>query len=85
MNERHLTYEAQKRELIVIPDMHVASNNNPLFENDHPLSVRDKSMWNQYFLDNKLWQEIEKDIRRTRTEMEFFCDAFDKSQRWNKE
>ena len=32
-----------------------------------------------------IWQEIEKDIRRTRTDMQFFTDAFDPSQREQKD
>jgi hypothetical protein len=61
----------------VIPDMDNEENNNKNYDNDHPLSVKKKSIWNQYFQDNVIWQEIEKDIRRTRTDMQFFSDAFD--------
>jgi len=59
--------------------------NNKNYKNDHPLSIQKQSLWNQYFLDNVIWQEIEKDIRRTRTDMKFFMDAFDEKDRSNTE
>lgn len=42
---------------------------------DHPLSVNKNSQWNQYFLDLDIWDEIEKDVKRTRTDMNFFYTA----------
>ena len=69
MKENLSTYEGLQKMLIVIPDMQNEENNNPNFINDHPLSIAKKSLWNQYFFDNVIWQEIEKDIRRTRTDM----------------
>lgn len=44
---------------------------------DHPLNTQDESLWNRYFVDQELWVEIEKDVRRTRSDMEFFTDARD--------
>ena len=32
-----------------------------------------------------IWQEIEKDIRRTRTDMQFFTDSFDEKDRDKKD
>lgn len=76
MKEQKEVYEGISGDLIVIPNMEEPDLNNPNFINDHPLSVDRKSIWNQYFVDNVVWQEIEKDIRRTRTDMQFFMDAF---------
>ena len=53
----------------MIPDLDNPENNNKNYTNDHPLSIKKTSLWNQYFVDNVIWQEIEKDIRRTRTDM----------------
>jgi len=39
---------------------------------DHPLSRSTNSVWNTFFKDQEIWDEIEKDVKRTRTEMGFF-------------
>lgn len=85
MKNQKKVYDDLKVDLIVIPDMDNEENNNKNYDNDHPLSVKKKSLWNQYFQDNIIWQEIEKDIRRTRTDMQFFTDAYDDSRRHEKE
>lgn len=83
MRENKKTYDYYMETIIVIPDMENEEKNNKNFVNDHPLSVNQKSLWNQYFIDNTIWQEIEKDIRRTRTDMQFFTDAYDPKERHN--
>ena len=55
MEENLKVYSGLYKQLIVIPDMQNESNNNPLFINDHPLSINQKSLWNQYFFDNVIW------------------------------
>lgn len=32
-------------------------------------------MWTGYFEDMEIWEEIEKDVKRTRTEMQYFGKA----------
>jgi hypothetical protein len=44
---------------------------------DHPLSTNQNSLWNTFFKDQELWDEIEKDVKRTRREMNFFSKAVD--------
>jgi len=44
---------------------------------DHPLSTQSSSTWNKYYNDKGLWEEIEKDVKRTRVEMAFFMMAVD--------
>ncbi len=39
---------------------------------DHPLATTKESKWKSYFEDQALLDEIEKDVRRTRTHMHFF-------------
>lgn len=39
---------------------------------DHPLSTSKTSGWNTLFKDRELWDEIEKDTRRTRKEISLF-------------
>ena len=41
-------------------------------KNDHPLSLEKNSNWNKYFIEYNLLEDIQKDIRRTRTHMSFF-------------
>jgi len=42
--------------------------------NDHPLSNEKTSNWNNFFNDQKLWDEIEKDTKRTKNHSPFFSD-----------
>ena len=44
---------------------------------DHPLSKSKESDWNILFKDLELWDEIEKDTKRTRSEISFFLDKTD--------
>ena len=39
---------------------------------DHPLSKKEDSNYNKLFKDQDLWEDIEKDTKRTRSEMDFF-------------
>jgi hypothetical protein len=39
---------------------------------DHPLSKSKDSIWAKYHEDKDIWEEIEKDIKRTRNEIHFF-------------
>ncbi len=65
----------------MIPNLNEPEKNNKNFINDHPLSIGNKSLWNQYFHDCEIWQEIEKDVRRTRNDINFFKDAFNAEER----
>ena len=47
---------------------------------DHPLSTAKTSVWHQFYKDQEIWDEIEKDVKRTRTEMGYFCKALDPSR-----
>lgn len=44
---------------------------------DHPLNRSKESDWNVLFKDLELWDEIEKDTKRTRSEISFFLDKTD--------
>ena len=41
---------------------------------DHPLSREKNSNWNNFFNDQKLWDEVEKDTKRTKKYSSFFAD-----------
>lgn len=42
---------------------------------DHPLSTSKNSEWNTFFKDRELWDEIDKDTRRTRREISLFSQS----------
>ena len=42
---------------------------------DHPLSVAQDSVWAQFHKDREVWEEIEKDVKRTRNEIALFVRA----------
>ena len=37
-------------------------------------------MWNQYFKDREIWEEIDKDVKRTRSDMNFFNQPVDQEK-----
>ena len=76
--ENYQTYEDFKRELIVKPKVKDEEQKSKIV--DHPLSRSTNSVWNTFFKDQELWDEIEKDVKRTRTDMYFFYLALDESR-----
>ncbi|KAG6479284.1 hypothetical protein ZIOFF_062747 [Zingiber officinale] len=40
---------------------------------EHPLSLSKTSVWNQYFQEAEILEQIDRDVKRTHPEMEFFC------------
>ena len=49
--------------------------------NDHPLSKSENSHWKKFFADTELWEEIEKDTKRTRSDMHFFLSPTNKKEK----
>ena len=47
---------------------------------DHPLSTAQTSVWNTFFKDQEIWDEIEKDVKRTRSDLGYFQKALDKTR-----
>ena len=39
------------------------------------IAPENQSMWKNYFDDVEIWEEIEKDIKRTRSEIDYFGKA----------
>ncbi len=75
LKQQKAAYEDWRKELIVEPYL-VESE---YVVTDHPLSVGKDSLWSKFFKDQELWEEIEKDVRRTRSDMTFFIEAVDLS------
>jgi hypothetical protein len=42
---------------------------------DHPLNKQNDSKFKKFYDDKELWEEIEKDVKRTRVELAFFMQA----------
>lgn len=40
---------------------------------DHPLSLGSTSVWHQYFQDSELSEQIDRDVKRTHPDIQFFC------------
>jgi TBC1 domain family member 13 len=77
MLSRHKeSYRQFMEELIIKPSLESDSAES----SDHPLSIDIKSEWCMYFKDQELWEEIEKDVKRTRTDTGFFTSAIDPSK-----
>ncbi|KAF3794154.1 TBC1 domain family member 13 [Nymphaea thermarum] len=40
---------------------------------EHPLSLGETSIWNKFFQDTEIMKQIDRDIKRTHPDMDFFC------------
>ncbi|CAM6101401.1 unnamed protein product [Calypogeia fissa] len=61
---------------------HLASNDDDgrgflqrqdITHDDHPLSLGSTSVWHQYFQDSELSEQIDRDVKRTHPDIQFFC------------
>lgn len=43
-----------------------------IVRDEHPLSLGKTSVWNQYFQESEIVEQIDRDVKRTHPEMEFF-------------
>ncbi|XP_047163103.1 TBC1 domain family member 13-like isoform X2 [Vigna umbellata] len=52
---------------------------------EHPLSLGKTSVWNQFFQDTEIIDQIDRDVKRTHPDMHFFCgdSQFAKSNQLN--
>ena len=73
-------YQMWKEELIIKPMLKDEQEKQKVSETGikevksfhDPLSLKQDSKWKQHFDDKNLWEEIEKDVKRTRKELAFF-------------
>jgi hypothetical protein len=90
LRQKKAIYEIWKEELIIKPKLSIkdrfseeekaqqkATQPKKLSVLDHPLSTQKNSTWNKFYTDKNLWEEIEKDVKRTRVEIAFFMMAVD--------
>lgn len=84
LEQNHKNYELFIKDFLVIKNKENMNVNNSkkgeessvefIQVKDHPLSKSKESDWNALFKDLELWDEIEKDTKRTRSEISFFLD-----------
>mmetsp|Transcript_22594 Transcript_22594/g.22435 ORF Transcript_22594/g.22435 Transcript_22594/m.22435 type:complete len:211 (+) Transcript_22594:170-802(+) len=92
INENKKQYESFREELIIKPQLSMEgekSNGPEVTEHvvDHPLSVSQDSVWAQFHKDREIWEEIEKDVKRTRNEIALFVRAIkdeDSAKHWER-
>ena len=90
LRQKKAIYEIWKEELIIKPKLSIkdrfseeekaqqkSTQPKKLSLLDHPLSTQKNSKWNKFYTDKNLWEEIEKDVKRTRVEIAFFMMAVD--------
>ena len=77
MREQKQSYDIFKNELIITPKIGGGVEQKKTKIIDHPLSNNDNSEWKKFYADQELWQEIEKDVKRTRQDFAFFHMAVD--------
>ena len=91
LRQNHESYLIYKEELITKPTLNFKQEEEKkaaaagaagggirvIDKVDHPLSNKQNSTWKQYYDDKLLWEEIEKDVKRTRVELAFFMQAVD--------
>jgi hypothetical protein len=78
--ENKKQYDNFREELIVKPQISMENSKIPEPEKDipvfdHPLSTSQDSVWAQFHKDREIWEEIEKDVKRTRNEIALFMRA----------
>jgi TBC1 domain family member 13 len=93
INENKKQYESFMEELIIKPQISMEETVGGSDENgrkqvaDHPLSVSEESVWAQFHKDREIWEEIEKDVKRTRNETALFMRALkdeDTNKNWDR-
>ena len=78
INNKRLIYDNLKKKYIIQVGNLLKNKKKKKF--DHPLSITADSKWNEHFQDNDLNDMIEKDLLRTRSEMDFFKKQNDKKE-----
>ncbi|CDW78172.1 tbc1 domain family member 13 [Stylonychia lemnae] len=77
-------YDGWKRDLIIKPTIKQEEEYKQAKRMmDHPLSLSSDSKWKQFYQDQEIWDEIEKDVKRTRTDLSFFYQAVDNNKNVN--
>jgi len=92
INENRKQYENFREELIIKPKLSMENSQTKETNSlggvvDHPLSVSQDSVWAQFHRDREIWEEIEKDVKRTRNEIALFMRAIkdeDSAHHWER-
>ncbi|GBB96157.1 hypothetical protein RclHR1_00270003 [Rhizophagus clarus] len=71
LEEQRSTYYSFVRDLLADPNEEELKNPN-VSSDDHPLNSSPNSKWAEYFADNAILEQIDKDVRRTLPDLAFF-------------
>ncbi|MFH4979887.1 hypothetical protein AB6A40_006596 [Gnathostoma spinigerum] len=71
LKKQRMNYDALVNDIVVHPGQ-PTSELNMNNVTDHPLSLNPSSEWNNYFKDNEILAQIDKDVRRLCPEIQFF-------------
>ncbi|KAJ9073370.1 hypothetical protein DSO57_1017250 [Entomophthora muscae] len=72
LSDQRQTYYSFVRDLVSEPGAQANGAQNPTKANDHPLSAEPFSTWDTYFKDTAILEQIDIDIRRTLSDVDFF-------------
>ncbi|CAB4427937.1 unnamed protein product [Rhizophagus irregularis] len=71
LEEQRSTYYSFVRDLLADPSEEELKNPD-VSSDDHPLNSSPNSKWAEYFADNSILEQIDKDVRRTLPDLAFF-------------
>ena len=77
LRDQKAAYDIWKTEFVVVPEVKQEEGATKKRIVDNPLSMQADSKWKQFYDDKNLWDEIEKDVKRTRQDVAFFHQAID--------
>ncbi|CAK9192317.1 unnamed protein product [Sphagnum troendelagicum] len=76
INPSEVTRRKEQMEAMKAADMEAKEGlllRHEITHNDHPLSLGSSSVWHQFFQDTELAEQINRDVKRTHPDMDFFC------------
>ncbi|CAM6044365.1 unnamed protein product [Sphagnum compactum] len=76
INPSEVTRRKEQMEAMKAADMEAKEGlllRHEITHDDHPLSLGSSSVWHQFFQDTELAEQINRDVKRTHPDMDFFC------------
>ncbi|CAM6048295.1 unnamed protein product [Sphagnum compactum] len=76
INPSEVTRRKEEMEAMKAADMEAKEGlllRQEITHDDHPLSLGTTSVWHQFFQDTELAEQINRDVKRTHPDMDFFC------------
>ncbi|CAI0436848.1 unnamed protein product [Linum tenue] len=75
MNPSEITRKLEKSTLDDEPksESRCVLSRSEITHDEHPLSLGKTSVWNQFFQDSEIIEQIDRDVKRTHPDLHFFC------------